>query len=247
MKTLEGKVALVTGASRGIGRAVSGRLAAEGAAMVLNDHAAATSDLEEATEFVAGYGGEVEIMDADVAHAGAVEQMVERAIERFGRIDILVNNAGIARPGPIHTLSEEDWDLTVDVNLKGQFLLSRAVVPGMRERRQGSIVNIASELGLVGQPDLAPYCASKAGVIGLTKALARELAPFSIRVNCVAPGPTDTALLGDAERTAKFLETIPLRRLGTPADIASSVWFLLSSEAAWITGQVLSPNGGVVI
>jgi 3-oxoacyl-[acyl-carrier protein] reductase len=173
--------------------------------------------------------------------------MIARAIERFGRIDILVNNAGIARPGAIDSLTEEDWDRTLDVNLKGQFLVVRAVVAGMKERRKGSIVNVASELGLVGQPDLSPYCASKAGVIGLTKSLARELAPFSIRVNCVAPGPTDTAILSDAERTVDYIATVPLQRLGTPADIASAVWFLASPESSWTTGQILSPNGGVVI
>jgi 3-oxoacyl-[acyl-carrier protein] reductase len=247
MGSLDGTVALVTGASRGIGRAIAERLAAEGAGVAMNDHAPRAGDLDAAVAAVSAHGGDVEVVDADVSNAVAVQEMVERVQRRFGRIDILVNNAGIACPGAIHELTEDDWDRTLGINLKGQFLVTRAVVPGMRERASGRIVNIASELGLVGEADLSPYCASKAGVIGLTKALARELAPARVRVNCVAPGPTDTTILRDSERTPEYLATIPLGRLGTPAEIAWAVWYLASPHAEWITGQVLSPNGGVVM
>jgi 3-oxoacyl-[acyl-carrier protein] reductase len=247
MGSLDGNVALVTGASRGIGRAIAERLAAEGADVALNDHAPRDGDLDEAVAAVSAHGGAVEVVPADVSDAAAVQEMAERVERRFGRVDILVNNAGVACPGPIHELTEADWDRTLGINLKGQFLVSRAVVPGMRERGAGRIVNIASELGLVGEAELSPYCASKAGVIGLTKALARELAPARVRVNCVAPGPTDTSILRDTERTPEYLATIPLGRLGTPAEIAWAVWYLASPHAEWITGQVLSPNGGVVM
>src|SRR5690242_9773299 len=207
-RSLDGKVALVTGASRGIGRAVVVRLAAEGASIVLNDHAAEQAAIEEVQELVCGRGRDLHVVEADVTDAAAVQRMVKGALDRFDHIDILVNNAGIARRGPIHSLSEADWDRILDVNLKGQFLVARAILGGMRCRRTGAIVNVASELGLVGRAEQAPYCASKAGVIGFTKSLARELAPFSVRVNCVAPGPTDTALLGHAERTHEYIESI---------------------------------------
>jgi NAD(P)-dependent dehydrogenase (short-subunit alcohol dehydrogenase family) len=247
MSTLEGQVALVTGASRGIGRAVAERLAAEGASVVLNDHPNAAEELEAVAAAIGGNGVRAEVAVADVSDAAAVQAAVSGALDRFGAIDIVVNNAGISATGPIDELTEDDWDRTLDVNLKGQWLVTRALVPGMRERRRGSIVNIASELGLAGEADLSPYVAAKAGVIGLTKALAKELAPHGVRVNCVAPGPTDTAILPDWERTPEYVAAIPLSRIGLPADIAAAVWFLASPASAWTTGQVLSPNGGVVM
>ena len=247
MCSLEGKVALVTGASRGIGRAVAERLAAEGASVALNDSPDAAGELEALAATIGANGSAVETAVADVSDDGAVRAAVDRVLGRFGGVDIVVNNAGIAVPGPIDALSEADWDRTLDVNLKGQWLIARAVVPSMRERRHGAIVNIASEVGIAGEADLSPYAAAKAGVIGLTKALARELAPFRIRVNCVAPGPTDTAILPERERTPDYVAKIPLARLGEPADIAAAVWFLASPSSGWTTGQVLSPNGGVVM
>jgi NAD(P)-dependent dehydrogenase (short-subunit alcohol dehydrogenase family) len=247
MGSLDGNVALVTGASRGIGRAIAERLAAEGADVALNDHAPRGDDMDAAVAAVAAHGSAADYFQADVSDASAVQTMVDGVLERYERIDIVVNNAGVACPGAIEDLSEADWDRTLGINLKGQFLVSRAVIPGMRARGAGRIVNIASELGLVGEADLSPYCASKAGVIGLTKSLARELAPARVRVNCVAPGPTDTSILRDTERTPEYLATIPLGRLGTPAEIAWAVWYLASPHAEWITGQVLSPNGGVVM
>jgi 3-oxoacyl-[acyl-carrier protein] reductase len=230
---------------------VAERLGAEGAAVVLNylgaDAARDGSEIDAAVAAVKAYGGEVDAIDADVSDAHAVKAMIERAEARFGRVDIVVNNAGIAALGAVRDFAEADWDRTVAVNLKSQFLVARAVIGSMCDRRDGQIVNISSELGLVGESGLASYCASKAGVIGFTKSLAREVAAFGVRVNCVAPGPTDTAILRDEERTAEYAATIPLGRLGAPTDIASSVWFLVSPEASWITGQVLSPNGGAVI
>jgi NAD(P)-dependent dehydrogenase (short-subunit alcohol dehydrogenase family) len=247
MSTLEGQVAFVTGASRGIGRAVAERLASEGASIVLNDHPDAADALEEVAAAIGGNGTAAELAVADVSDAEAVQAAVARALDRFGAIDIAVNNAGVAATGPIDEIAEADWDRTLDVNLKGQWLIMRAVVPGMRERRRGSIVNIASELGLAGEANLSPYVAAKAGVIGLTKALAKELAPHGVRVNCVAPGPTDTVFLPEWERTRDYVAAIPLARLGDPADIAAAVWFLASPASSWTTGQVLSPNGGVVM
>ena len=173
--------------------------------------------------------------------------MVREAQAEFGRIDVLVNNAGIERAATLENITEDDWDVTLAVNLKGQFLVSQAVAAGMRERRAGKIVNVASELALVGRAGLAAYCASKAGIVGLTKALARELAPHGVLVNCVAPGPTDTDLLPASERTSDLLARIPLGRIGAPTEIAEAIWFLVSPANTWTTGQVLSPNGGAVI
>ena len=248
---MTGLVALVTGASRGIGRATVARLAAAGADVVINYHGDDDrSDREAARETLAlatGHGRRAIAVDADVSDRAAVSRMVTEAEAEFGKIDLLVNNAGIERNAALELTTEDDWERTMAVNLKGQLLVTQAVARGMQERRYGKIVNVASELALVGRAGMAAYCASKAGVIGLTKALARELAPYGILVNCVAPGPTDTDLLPAAERTQELVETIPLGRIGTPDEIAAAIWFLLSPANTWTTGQVLSPNGGIVI
>jgi NAD(P)-dependent dehydrogenase (short-subunit alcohol dehydrogenase family) len=173
--------------------------------------------------------------------------MVEQAEAELGEIGVLVNNAGIERPAHLESITERDWDATFAVNLKAQLFVIQAVAPGMRARRSGRIVNVASELALVGRAGLASYCASKAGVIGLTKALARELAGDGVLVNCVAPGPTDTDLLPDSERTPELLSHIPLGRIAAPEEIAEVIWFLVSPANTWTTGQVFSPNGGTVI
>jgi len=244
-------VALVTGASRGIGRATAMRLAASGADVIVNYNSHADADaphaIDETIARLQSHGVRAIAIDADVSDRAAVARMVSDTQARFGRIDVLVNNAGIERAGALSAITDDDWDSTIGVNLKGQLLMIQAVAPGMRARRAGRIVNVSSELALAGRAGLATYCASKAGVIGLTKAVARELAADGVLVNCVAPGPTDTDLLPASERTAELVANIPLGRIGTPEEIAEVIWFLVSPANGWMTGQVVSPNGGVVI
>jgi 3-oxoacyl-[acyl-carrier protein] reductase len=253
MGALSGKVALVTGASRGIGRATAERLAQEGAHVAVNffrpadDHYRKTDAVEEAMAALSGHGTTVGAFEADVSSGDAVRQMVRDVADRFGGIDILVNNAGIGAVYDLPDISEEVWDRTLDVDLKGQFLVAQAVVPEMVRRGGGKIVNVASELGLVGEPGLIAYCAAKAGVIGFTKALAREVASLGILVNCVAPGPTLTDLVRPEESTPEAASKLPLGRLGQPQEIASAIYFLVSPDTTWTTGQVFSPNGGAVI
>jgi 3-oxoacyl-[acyl-carrier protein] reductase len=243
-------VALVTGASSGIGRATAERLAADGMDLVVNFHSGARGADRAAVQSIlvsaASRGRQAIALDADVSNRGAVARMVREAEARLGQIDVLVNNAGIELPATLESIADEDWDAMMAVNVKGQLLVIQAVAPGMRARGAGRIVNIASELALVGREGLAGYCASKAAVIGLTKALARELARDNILVNCVAPGPTDTDMLPPSQRTPELIERIPLGRIGAPEEIAAVVSFLVSSGNTWTTGQVLSPNGGLV-
>jgi 3-oxoacyl-[acyl-carrier protein] reductase len=244
---LAGQVALVTGGSQGIGWAIAETLAGAGADIVLNHLGAGPSVLGQVSRSVTDAGRDILIAEADVARQDEVAAMVRQAVDRFGRIDILVNNAGIAPEFPLPETSEEVWDRVLAVNLKGQFLVCQAVVPHMRATGYGRIINIASEQGLIGAAEMSAYCASKAGVFGLTKALARELAPAGILVNCVAPGPVDTAMLADRDRKPELLRTIPLGRIGQPDEIAFAVLFLASPGTSWTTGQVHSPNGGVVM
>lgn len=252
-KKLAGRVALVTGASLGIGRATAVRLATEGAHIVLNysaqEDATRNKDsaVKEAVQSVREHGVQALALEADVSDRQAVKTMIATAESQFGQIDILINNAGIEAGGPFLQMDEAVWDRVLAVNLKGQFLVAQAVVPGMIRGRFGRIVNVSSELALIGRGGAAAYVASKAGVIGLTKTLARELAPHGILVNCVAPGPTDTDLLGPEERGLESLNTIPLGRVGQPSDIAAAIYFLVSPDTLWTTGQVFSPNGGTVI
>jgi 3-oxoacyl-[acyl-carrier protein] reductase len=244
---LHGQVALVTGGSQGIGRATAEMLASAGADIVLNHFSATAEMVEQVSRSVREVGRRVVAVEADVACQDEVAGMVERAVEEFGRIDILVNNAGISPECPLGEMTEAFWDRVLAVNLKGQFLVCQAVVPLMRAAGYGRIVNIASEQGLIGAVDMSAYCASKAGIFGLTKALARELAPAGIVVNCVAPGPVDTAMLTDRDRTAELATKIPLGRIGRPEEIAFAVLFLASPQTSWTTGQIYSPNGGVVM
>jgi 3-oxoacyl-[acyl-carrier protein] reductase len=244
---LHGQVALITGGSQGIGLAIAGTLAEAGADIVLNHHGARPDAVEQVSRLVRAADRNILIIEADVSSRAAVTAMVARAISEFGRIDILVNNAGIAPEFPLHELSEDIWDRVLAVNLKGQYLLCQAVVPHMQAAGYGRIINIGSEQGLIGAADLTAYCASKAGVFGFTKALARELAPGGILVNCVAPGPVDTALLAERDRTPELTGRIPLGRIGRPEEIAFAVLFLASPETSWTTGQIHSPNGGVVM
>lgn len=244
---LQGQVALVTGGSQGIGRAIVETFAAAGADIVLNHHRATATDVRQVVGYVRDAGRQVLAIEADVSRRGEVAAMVGRAIGEFGRIDILVNNAGIGPECPLDELTEDIWDQVMAVNLKGQFLVCQAVVPHMLAAGYGRIVNIGSEQGLIGAVGLTAYCASKAGVFGFTKALARELAPSGILVNCVAPGPVDTALLAPRDRTPELLGKIPLGRIGGPWEIAFAVLFFALPETSWTTGQIHSPNGGLVM
>jgi len=244
---LHGQVALVTGASQGIGLAIAEMLAAAGADIVLNHFGAAAETVGQASRSVRESGRRVLAVEADVASRAEVAAMVKRAVEEFGRIDVLVNNAGIAPECPLQDLTDEIWDRVLSVNLKAQFLVCQAVVPHMRAAGYGRIINIASEQGLIGAVDMSAYCASKAGIFGLTKALARELAPSGILVNCIAPGPVDTTLLADRDRTPELANRIPLGRIGRPDEIAFAVLFLASPQTSWTTGQIHSPNGGIVM
>jgi 3-oxoacyl-[acyl-carrier protein] reductase len=244
---LHGQVALVTGGSQGIGRAIAEILADAGADIVLNHFGTTTEMVEQVSRSVRDAGRRVVAVEADVARRGEVAAMVMRAVEEFGRIDIVVNNAGISPECPLHEMTDDFWDRVLAVNLKGQFLVCQAVVPLMRAAGYGRIVNIASEQGMIGAVDMSAYCASKAGIFGLTKALARELASAGILVNCVAPGPVDTAMLADRDRTPELVSRIPLGRIGSPKEIAFAVLFLASPQTSWTTGQILSPNGGVVM
>jgi 3-oxoacyl-[acyl-carrier protein] reductase len=244
---LRGQVALVTGASQGIGRATAEMLASAGADIVLNHLGGTAEEVEAVSRSIIATRCRVIAVEADVASRAEVTSMVERAVGEFGRLDILVNNAGIAPECPLAAMTDEIWDRVLAVNLKGQFLACQAVVPHMRARRYGRIVNIASEQGLIGAAGMSAYCASKAGIFGLTKALARELAADGILVNCIAPGPVDTALLDPRDRNPELMGRIPLGRIGRPDEIAFAVLFLASPRASWTTGQVLSPNGGVVM
>jgi len=237
------RVAVVTGLGRGIGEAIARRLAGEGAKVVVNDIAA---DLAEAvTASIAGDGGQAVAAAADVATSEGAAAVVARAVEEWGRVDILVNNTGITRDTWLVKMSDEDWDDVVRVNLRSQFLCTRAVAPGMMERQYGRIVNVGSRaaLGAAGQ---ANYSASKGGVISFTRALALELAKFQITVNCVAPGLVDTELFRKSRDDVqqRLLETIPMKRAGTPDDIAQAVLSFACDEASYVTGQVLYVCGG---
>jgi 3-oxoacyl-[acyl-carrier protein] reductase len=244
---LLGQVAIVTGASQGIGRATALMLADAGADIVVNNFGAPAGDVDELSRSIGQLGRRAIAIEADVSSRTEVARMIELAVGEFGRLDILVNNAGISPEHPIESTTEEIWDRVLAVNLKGQFLLCQAVVPHMRARGYGRIINIASEQGLIGAVGMSAYCASKAGVFGLTKALAHELAPDGILVNCIAPGPVDTAMLNPVDRTPELMAKIPLRRIGRPDEIAFAVLFLASPQTSWTTGQILSPNGGVVM
>jgi len=243
---LKGKVALVTGGSRGIGRAVSLRLAGAGAFVAVN-YARNEEAARETLRLIGEAGGEAEALCFDVADHRAATGAIAALIQRKGRIDILVNNAGESRDGLLVRMKEQDWDRVIDTNLKGAFNCSRAVAVAMMKRRSGRIINVSSVVALSGNAGQANYSASKAGLVGLTKSLARELAPRAICVNAVAPGLIDTDMTSamTEEQRERVLGEIPLSRLGTPDDVAGVVLFLASDEAGYITGQVIGVNGGL--
>lgn len=245
---LKGKVALVTGASRGIGRAIALELARHGAKVAVN-YAGSEAKAKEVVEEIEQMGVEAFMVQANVASGEAVEQMVKEVLERFGRIDILVNNAGITRDNLLMRMKEDEWDDVINTNLKGVFHCTKAVTRPMMKQRFGRIVNIASIVGVSGNPGQANYVAAKAGVIGFTKTAAKELASRNITVNAIAPGfiTTDmTDRLSEDVRT-EMLKQIPLARFGEPEDIAKVVSFLVSDAANYITGQTIHVDGGMVM
>ena len=245
---LDGKVALVTGASRGIGRAIALRLAEEGAKVAIN-YAGNVKAAEEVKAAIEEKGGKALLVQADVSDSAAAEAMVASVVEAFGTVDILVNNAGITWDALFARMKEEDFNAVINTNLKGVFHCTKAVTKLMMKQRSGRIVNMASVVGVTGNAGQANYSAAKAGVIGFTKSVARELAGRGITVNSVAPGfiETDmTAVLSDKVKEA-MAEDIPLKRAGKPEDVANAVLFLASDNAAYITGQVLHVDGGMVM
>jgi len=243
--SLQGRVALVTGAATGIGRASARRLAQAGAWVWVN-HLGKSNEVAALVREIEACGGQARAVEADVSDAAAVQRMAATV----GAVDVLVNNAGILQEQPFLETTEADWDRVLGVDLKAVFLVCRAFIPGMLSRGQGSIVNIASDLGLLGRERYAAYCAAKAGVIGLSKSLAREFAAQNLRVNAVAPGPVATAMVSLEHMSAEWVEkelAIPQHRLADPAEIADSVLFLASDLSRFYTGQVLGPNGGAVM
>jgi 3-oxoacyl-[acyl-carrier protein] reductase len=242
---MQNRTALITGASRGIGRACALALARAGARVAL---AARQRDkLEQAAEEVRASGGEAYVAEIDMASSESIKAAVAQVAREFGRIEILVNNAGLTRDGLAVRMKKEDWDLVLQTNLSGAFFATQQVLPAMMRERWGRIVNISSLVGESGNAGQANYVASKAGLIGLTKSLAQEMASRGITVNAVAPGfiETDMTQVLSAEVREKMLAAIPLKRLGTPGDVAAAVRFLASDEAAYITGHVLDVNGGM--
>jgi 3-oxoacyl-[acyl-carrier protein] reductase len=247
MFRLDGKVALVTGASQGIGEAIARQLAAQGATVVCA--ARTLGKLQAVADSITSAGGKADVISADLSDGASVKAAVATTVERHGAIHILVNNAGITRDKLLIQMKEEDWDAVIDTNLKGAWTAIQAVTKPMMKQRWGRIINIASVVGQMGNAGQANYVAAKAGLIGLTKSVARELASRNVTANAVTPGYIETAMtagLSD-EVKAEFTKQIPLGRMGTGADIAASVAFLASEEAGYITGQVLSVNGGMLM
>ena len=244
---LKGKVAIVTGGAQGIGKSIATQLAQAGANVVVADvmEEVAKSTAQEISQ----KGSEVISIRVDVSSLSSVEEMVKKTLDKFGRIDILVNNAGITRDGLVMRMKEEDWDLVLDINLKGAFNCIKTVSPIMMKQKSGKIVNIASIVGIIGNIGQANYSASKAGLIALTKTCARELASRRINVNAVAPGFIQTSMTErlPAQVKEKLSSQIPFGEIGKPEDVARAVLFLVSEEASYITGEVIRVDGGMAM
>jgi len=245
---LEGKKALVTGASRGIGRAIALALAAEGADIAVN-YAGNQAAAEAVAAEIEAMGRKAIIIQADISSNEAATAMVDQVAKEFGRVDILVNNAGITRDGLLMRMKEADWDAVLTTNLKGVFNCTKAAIKYMMKQKAGHIVNISSVVGVNGNAGQANYAAAKAGVIGFTKAVAKEVAARGITANAVAPGfiQTDMTAVLNEKQVEAMQATIPLKRLGEPSDIAKAVVFLASDDANYITGQTLNVDGGMVM
>lgn len=244
---LTDKVAIVTGASRGIGKATALALAAEGAQVVVN-YARSSKAADEVVASITANGGSAIALQADVSQADQVDTLIKATTEKWGRVDVLVNNAGITRDTLLLRMKPEDWQSVIDLNLTGVFLCTRAVSKLMLKQRSGRIINIASVAGLMGNPGQANYSAAKAGVIGFTKTIAKEMAPRGVTVNAVAPGFIKTDMTEDLPNTEDILKFIPLGRYGEAAEVAGLIRFLAADPAAaYITGQVLTIDGGMVM
>jgi 3-oxoacyl-[acyl-carrier protein] reductase len=245
--SLKGKVSLITGGGRGIGKAIAETLANAGSDIAIID--VVEADLKATSDELAAKGVRAIGVKADVTSFDSITAAVDQVVEKLGRIDVLVNNAGITRDNLILAMSDEEWDPVIAVNLKGTFNMTRVVGRQMLRQRIGSIINIASVSGIIGTPGQSNYAASKAGIIALTKATAREFAKRNIRANAVAPGFIETKMTAvlPEEVKAKYREQTPLQRYGQPADVASAVLFFASDMSSFITGQVLNVDGGMVM
>ena len=244
----ENKTVFVTGASRGIGKEVALKFADKGYNVVIN-YVSSKTNVEELKEEFEKKGVKALIMQADVTNKEAIEELVKKAIEEFGQIDVLVNNAGITKDNLLMRMSEEEFDKVIEINLKGTYIVTKAVTKYMMKKRKGSIINLSSVVGVAGNAGQCNYAASKAGIIGFTKSVAKELASRNIRANAVAPGfiETDmTAILSD-EVKENIHNQIPLKRMGTAKEVANLIYFLGSDESAYITGQVINIDGGMVM
>jgi 3-oxoacyl-[acyl-carrier protein] reductase len=246
--SLDGKVALVTGASRGIGREIALELARQGANVAVN-YSGSEAKANEVVDLIKEMGRDAFAVQCDVSNSVAVTSMVKETIDRFGSLDILVNNAGITRDNLLMRMKEEEWDDVININLKGVFLVTKAVTRQMMKQRYGRIINVASIVGVSGNPGQANYVAAKAGVIGLTKTSAKELATRNITVNAIAPGFITTDMTDKLTEDVKseMLRVIPLARFGEPKDIAKVASFLASDDSGYMTGQTLHVDGGMVM